>query len=177
MVLRQLFAPRPAAIAGRALYAAAAAQARNPVFYRSLGVRDTPEGRFELFNLHVALILLRLKGEGEAAAETSQHLFEAYIRSLDDALREMGVGDVVVGKRMRRLGEAFYGRMHSYEQALALRPDLAQLEALIARTALEGSNAGRPAALADYAVRAADHLGSFGLGDLLAGAVEWPEAI
>src|SRR5262252_7474214 len=106
MVLQRLFAPRAEAVAGQALYAAAARQARTPVFYGELGVADTVEGRFELFSLHVALILLRLKGQGPAAADVAQHLFETYVRSLDDALREMGVGDVVVGKRMKKLGAA-----------------------------------------------------------------------
>jgi cytochrome b pre-mRNA-processing protein 3 len=176
MVLGGLFAPRPAAVAGKALYAAAAGQARNPDFYSGLGVADTVEGRFELFSLHVALVLLRLKGQGEAAAETAQQLFETFVRSLDDALREIGVGDVVVGKRMRKLGEAFYGRMRSYELALAVRPDLAQLQDLVARTVLEGSSGDRSAYLAGYAAQAADQLQETPLDDLLAGRVRWPKA-
>ncbi|HEX4095815.1 MAG TPA: ubiquinol-cytochrome C chaperone family protein, partial [Caulobacteraceae bacterium] len=60
MLLQRLFRAPPAQDAGRGLYAAAALQARRPVFYRALGVADTVEGRFELYSLHVALVLIRL---------------------------------------------------------------------------------------------------------------------
>ena len=175
MVLARLFAPRAEVLAGRALYASAAAQAREPAFYAALGTPDTVEGRFELFSMHVALVLLRLKGQGARAEETAQQLFESFIRGLDDALREMGVGDVVVGKRMRKLGEAFYGRMRSYEQALAARPDPAELQDLIARTVFDGARAGRPKAMAAYASAAADTLAAMALDDLLVGRVQWPQ--
>jgi cytochrome b pre-mRNA-processing protein 3 len=175
MVLERLFRPRAETLAGRALYASAAAQARSPAFYAELGAPDTAEGRFELFSLHVALLLLRLKGQGRLASETSQQLFETFVRSLDDALREMGVGDVVVGKRMRKLGEAFYGRMRACEQALAARPDLAELQALVERTVFEGKPGPGPVALAGYVARAADELDAIALEELLAGRASWPQ--
>ncbi len=80
-------------MSGQAPLRSAAAQARQAAFYRELGAADTAEGRFELYSLHVALLLVRLKGRGAAAAETAQALFDAFVRSLDDALREMGVGE------------------------------------------------------------------------------------
>ena len=72
--LGRLFAPRPAVLSGRRLYAAAVAQARQPGLYEPLGAPDTPEGRFELYTLHVVLILRRLKRQGPQAAETAQGL-------------------------------------------------------------------------------------------------------
>ena len=72
MVLDRLFRPRPALIAGRALYAEAVEQARAPALYGELGAPDTVEGRFDLYSLHVVLLLDRLRGQGEAAAEVSQ---------------------------------------------------------------------------------------------------------
>ncbi|HEY9219742.1 MAG TPA: ubiquinol-cytochrome C chaperone family protein, partial [Phenylobacterium sp.] len=137
MILDRLFRPRPARDAGRALYAVAVAEARRPKPYAELGVPDTPEGRFELYTLHVLMLLERLRGQGEAAAETSQALFDTYIKSLDDSLREMGVGDTVVGKKIRKLGEAFYGRGKSYQSAVDALPDEAPLVAFLARTALQ----------------------------------------
>jgi cytochrome b pre-mRNA-processing protein 3 len=175
MVLARLFKPRAEAQAGQALYASAAAQARDAAFYRELGAADTAEGRFELFSLHVALLLLRLKGQGPRAAEIGQGLFEAYVRSLDDALREMGVADVRVGGRMKKLGEAFYGRMRALELALETRPELSELEALMRRTVLQGSADGRADALAGYAARAADHLAAKPLDGLLEGRADWPQ--
>ena len=90
MKLSRLFSPRPAVLAGRRLYAAAAAQARTRALYADLGGPDTLEGRFELYTLHVALILRRLKGQGAEASETAQALFDAYEAKLityEDALR------------------------------------------------------------------------------------------
>jgi cytochrome b pre-mRNA-processing protein 3 len=131
-VLQRLFRARPARQQGAALYQAVTRQARQPVFYQALGAPDTVEGRFELYSLHVILLLIRLRGLDEAMSEISQALFDAYLRALDDALREMGVGDLSVGKKMRKLGEALYGRIKRYDQALST-PD-GELAALLART-------------------------------------------
>ena len=119
------------------------------------------------------LLLHRLRGEGEQARRDGQALFDAFLHSLDDGLREMGVGDLSVGKKMRKLGEAFYGRAKAYDPALAARPDLAPLKALVGRTVFAEADdaarrpagrlcrpacrragrpaAGRPAATADAA--------------------------
>ncbi len=175
MVLQRLFRPSPPLTAGRALFSAAAAQARRPAFYGSLGVADTVEGRFELYSLHVALLLLRLKGQGASAADTAQHLFDAYVRSLDDALREMGVSDVTVGKKMRKLGEAFYGRMRSYDEALEGLPQTRMLEELIARTVFEGRSDAAVQALVDYVVQTVAILAAQPLAGLLEGQATWPE--
>jgi cytochrome b pre-mRNA-processing protein 3 len=174
MVLQRLFAVRPAQAAGQALYTASARQARQPAFYGPLGVADSGEGRFELYTLHVALILIRLKGQGAVAADTAQRLFDTYVRALDDALREMGVGDLSVGKKMRKLGAAFYGRVKSYEEALEALPDRAGLEATLERTVLEDGDVAAAPALAAYVLRANDELGRQPLNDLLEGRVQWP---
>lgn len=167
MFFDRLFKPRPTKLTGQALYAAAAAQARLPAFYTALRAPDTREGRFELYTLHVILLVKRLKGHGEVAAETSQAVFDAYVRALDDAFHELGVGYVSVPKKMKKLGEAFYGRLRSYEQAR----DIAALEALIARTVGEGADA---AGLARYVAVAREHLAAQPLEQLLAGSVSWP---
>ncbi len=174
MVLQRLFAARPSRVAGEGLYTSAARQARRPWFYSELGTPDTGEGRFELYCLHVSLVLIRLKGQGPAAAETAQKMFDTFIRSLDDALREMGVGDLAVGKKMKKLGAAFYGRAKSYEEALEQQPDLAALEALLARTVFEGDAAAAPA-LAGYVLSATRSLADQPLDELLEGRVAWPE--
>ena len=116
-MLQRLFRPRPAQAAGRALYASVVEQSRQPALYERLGAPDTVEGRFELYSLHVVLLLDRLRRQGDQATETSQALFDTFVKALDHALREMGVGDLSVGKKMRRLAEAFYGRAKSYDAA------------------------------------------------------------
>lgn len=172
-MLKRLFKPRPAVVAGRALYASVVAQARKPALYADLGVPDTPEGRFELYSLHVYLILERLKDQGAQAADVGQALFDTYVSSLDHALRELGVGDLSVGKRMRKLGEAFYGRIQSYEQALAALPDTEPLEALITRTAYAGVEAAKAPALAAYVTGQRAALAALPLERFYVGEIEW----
>jgi cytochrome b pre-mRNA-processing protein 3 len=171
--IRRLFASKAAVEAGRRLYAQAAAHARQPALYQAAGIADTPEGRFEAYTLHVVLLLHRLKGQGEEAAETAQALFDAFVKALDDALREMGVGDLSVGKKMRKLGEAFYGRVKAYDEAFAALPDAAALQALIGRTALEGRD-GDAAGLSAYAVAAVEALAAQPLDEVLEGRLAWP---
>jgi cytochrome b pre-mRNA-processing protein 3 len=174
MKLSRLFSPRPAVLAGRRLYASAAAQARSPAFYAAMGAPDTVEGRFELYSLHVALLLRRLKGQGPQAAETAQGLFDAYVQALDDALREMGVGDLSVGKKMRRLGEAFYGRVKNYDEAFTALPDPAPLAAIIGRTVLMADSGAEAGPLVDYATAAMARLEAEPLDTLLQGEASWP---
>jgi cytochrome b pre-mRNA-processing protein 3 len=169
-----MFKPRPARLAGEALYEAATRQARHPDFYRALGVPDSPEGRFELYSLHVVLLLHRLKGEGGAAGEAAQALFDAYVSALDNALREMGVGDLSVAKKMRKLGEAFYGRAKAYDAVLAAG-DRAELAALIERTAFAEAPADRCGDLTDYILAAAAALASQPLEQVLEARPEWPK--
>jgi len=172
--LRQMFRPRPARLAGEALYEAATRQARQPDFYLALGAPDTVEGRFELYSLHVVLLLNRLKGEGSGAAEVAQALFDAYVSALDNALREMGVGDLSVAKKMRKLGEAFYGRAKAYDAILAAR-DRTELTALLERTVFADASNEGCGKLADYVLAGADTLAAQPLENVLEAGPRWPE--
>jgi cytochrome b pre-mRNA-processing protein 3 len=174
-MLNRLFKPRPAKAAGEALYAAAARQARSPRFYAEMGVPDTREGRFELYSLHVVLVLDRLKGQGPQADETAQILMETYIRGLDDAFRELGVGDTAVAKRVKKLVEAFYGRAKALQEAFVTLPQTAPLTEVISRTVFE-SGEGDAEALAGYVVQARDRLSRAPLESLLAGKIDWETA-
>jgi cytochrome b pre-mRNA-processing protein 3 len=131
------------------------------------------EGRFELLSLHVLLLLERLRGEGPEAAEISQALFDTFIKGLDHALREMGVGDLSVGKKMRRLGEAFYGRGKSFDSAVAALPDQGPLDAFLARTVYAGADAGPAPRLAAHVLAQRAALAAQPLGAILAGDVTW----
>ncbi len=173
MIFDRLFRKRPAREAGRALYSRVVDQARLAALYTDLRAPDTAEGRFEVYTLHVVLLLDRLKRQGDQAAETAQALFDTYLTQLDHALREMGVGDLSVGKKMRRLGEAFFGRVKSYEAALAALPATAELEALLTRTVyadVEGASAGP---LAAYFLAQRETVAAQPLEALLAGRVDW----
>ena len=159
--------------AGAGLYAAAVAQARRPAFYVELGVPDSANGRFELYSLHVILLLRRLKRGGEGSGETAQVLFDTFVSSLDDALREQGVGDLSVAKKMRKLGEAFYGRVKSYDEAFDLLPGSEPLRTLVTRTA--GAEGGDAERLTAYIVRALEALEAQSDAALFEGRVDWPE--
>jgi cytochrome b pre-mRNA-processing protein 3 len=176
MLLDRLFRPRPTAVTGRALYARVVEQSRAPALYEALGAPDTVEGRFEIYTLHVVLLLDRLRRQGVQAGETSQALFDTYVKALDHALRELGVGDLSVGKKMRRLGEAFYGRVKSYEAAFADLPATPELEALLARTVYADAEDDRSKALAAYVIAQREALAAQPLEALLAGDVAWRAA-
>jgi cytochrome b pre-mRNA-processing protein 3 len=173
-VFQSLFRQRKPKVVGRRLYESVVAQARQPAFYTAFGVPDTNEGRFELYSLHVILLLHRLKGQGPEAAETAQALFDTFLSWLDHALREIGVGDLSVARKMRNLGEAFYGRAKAYDASLPGEGD--DLEALIERTVFEGAPAhGESEALAAYVRDAAAALAAQPLAAILEGQADWPK--
>ncbi len=174
-MFQSLFRQRGPAIVGRSLYDCAVERARKPLFYTEFGAPDTVEGRFELYSLHVIMLLHRLKGEGTQAAETAQALFDVFVSQLDHALREIGVGDLSVAKKMRKLGEAFYGRAKAYDAALD-DPAGGELEALIERTVFAGAGEpGRSQALAAYVRKGVAALGAQPLETLLEGRADWPD--
>jgi cytochrome b pre-mRNA-processing protein 3 len=145
-----------------ALYGTIVAQARAPVFYRAYGVPDTVNGRFEMIVLHVVLVLRRLESESAPARRCGQALFNRFCGDMDGSLREMGVGDLAVPVKMRKIGEAFYGRQAAYADALTAT-DPEALVAALARNVF-GSESERPAGaarLASYARAASSQLAGF----------------
>ena len=158
----------------REAYAAVVGQARRPWFYRDLGVPDTADARFEMVALHAFLVMRRLGREGEAARGFAQDLFDLMFTDMDENLREMGVGDLSVGKRIRKLAEGFYGRVASYEKALD-SGDRAALRAALARNVHRGAPA--PGAdlegLADYVARADARLAAWPARAVLEGRVDF----
>ena len=100
----------PARDAAHRLYAALVDQARQPVFYADWGVPDSRDGRLELVSLHAILLMRRLRDEGQAGQELAQSLFDLMFEDLDRHLREWGVGDLSVGKQVKKLAQSFLGR-------------------------------------------------------------------
>jgi cytochrome b pre-mRNA-processing protein 3 len=173
IMLQNLFRTRPRERLGQPLYELAVRQARDPGFYTQLGVADRIDARFELYTLHVLLLVMRLRDEGERGAEAGQALFDAYVSALDHALRELGVGDISVGKKMRKLGEALYGRMTAYETPLR-DGDAAALSAGLARNIYESEDAATGARLADYALASRARLAAQDFDAVVAGP-DWTE--
>ena len=121
------------------LYRQAVEQARQPAFYRDLAVPDTVDGRFDLIVLHVILVLRRLAAEGEDAAPLGRRVQEVLFDDMDRALREMGVGDLSVGKQVKKMAEAFFGRLDAYGQALGAPAEDAALADAVRRNIYRGA--------------------------------------
>ncbi len=107
---------------GYELYGLAVAAARDPYFYAELGVPDTLDGRFDMVGLHAFLLIRRLSTE-TGGQPIAQAVFDAMFSDMDLNLREMGVGDLSVGRKVRVMWEAFHGRAHAYAEAMKIGPE------------------------------------------------------
>nr|WP_255616352.1 ubiquinol-cytochrome C chaperone family protein [Microvirga puerhi] len=112
------------------LYKGVATASREPGLYASLDIPDTLEGRFESLSLHMVLILRALRHLPAPADDVAKDLTDAFFADLDASLREMGAGDTVVPKRMKKLASSFYGRARAYDAPLQEQDEVALAEAL-----------------------------------------------
>lgn len=164
--------PRPV----ERLYDTVVAQARMPAFYAELGVADTLDGRFDLLALHIHLVLRRLAQCEEATARgMGQGLFDTFFHDMDRSLRAMGVGDMSVGKRVKDMIRAYYGRTAAYEEALGTEAGTGVLAAAIARNVYAGATTPYAVALSAYAREVAAGLETLDVASLLAGEIVFPE--
>src|ERR1051325_444668 len=169
------FKASPVQHAAELAYRRVVEQARQPGFFVEAGVPDTVDGRFELICLHAFLYLHRLKREQPEAAPLGQRFFDVMFLDFDRSLREMGVGDLSVGREVKRMAEAFYGRVAAYEAGL--EADDSVLQPALARN-LFGTAApsgARLAAMAEYVRREVDLLGGQSAAELLAGNIAFGE--
>jgi cytochrome b pre-mRNA-processing protein 3 len=166
---------RNQAIADR-LYARIVAAARQPVPYSEWDVPDTPLGRFEMVGLHVYLVLRRLRGQGEAADALGQELADTFFADMDHSLRELGIGDMGIPKRMKKLARMFYGRTRSYDEALEMADPIALAAALLRNVRPDAGQWPGAAALAGYVQEADRFLSGQDLAAVLGGDVSFPEA-
>jgi cytochrome b pre-mRNA-processing protein 3 len=176
MPFKRLISRRRRPGPAQALYARLVAQARDPGFYRHAGVPDTLDGRFEMILLHIFLVLRRLKRAQGAADEVSQALSDALFDDMDRSLRETGVGDLSVGKHVKRMAAAFRGRLAAYDTALAGGEGM--LEAALRRN-LYGTvspTAAEVARVASYLRRESEALAAQTTADLAAGRLEFGPA-
>ena len=144
-----LFKKSPDPEAVLAVYRAIVAQSRQPVFYAQWGVPDTVTGRFDVLCLHMGLVFRRLNGAGKPASEFAQALFDLFFKDMDRNLREMGAGDLAVPKKIRNMGNLFYGLMTSLNEAME-RGDRPEVEAVLQRNLFDDAAGPNIGALADY---------------------------
>lgn len=176
-MLARLTRRRDRTAAAHALYLALVRQAREPAFYGGCGVPDSLEGRFDMIVLHAFLVMRRLRGEGEAGAALAQALFDVMFSDMDQNLRELGVGDLAVGRRVKTMARSFYGRIKAYDEALGQEGDSALIAALDRNLyANVAAGPGQVARMASY-VRGADaRLASQDAQELAAGRPSFPPA-
>jgi len=171
---RSLFARRaraPALLAEAVLMAA-----RAPAFYVEAGIPDTFDGRFELVALHSHLVFRRLRQDGAAGGDLAQRVFDYLIGHFDEALREIGVGDMSVGKRVKTMARGLYGRLAAYDEGLDA-PTAEVLEEALRRNAYGTVEAVAPEwldRLASFQRAAAVHLDSLSFEDFVAGRDLFP---
>lgn len=155
------------------LHDSIAALSRDPGLFTRHGIADTFEGRFELLALHLALVLRRLAELPAPAADVAQDLTDLAFRRLDQGLREIGIGDVAVPRRMKALARAFYGRASAYHKALDSQ-DLKIMAEALRRNVFAGGE-GDAEGLAFRVSKTAQRLEALDL-DAILGA-DFPEAI
>lgn len=108
------------------LYASIVAEARDPVWYARLGVPDTLDGRFDMIAALLSLALLRIEAAGDSGRDAGARLTELFIDDMDGQLRQMGIGDVVVGKHIGKMMSAVGGRLAAYRETLEDEERLAE---------------------------------------------------
>lgn len=139
------------------LYAALVQRARQPVFFVKYGVPDTLDGRFDLLTLHAWLVLRRWDRDAPQAQALVDRIFEGF----EEALRELGVGDIGAGRRLKTFADAFYGRLKAYDEAYGG----ARIEEALARNLYRGTPAPAIEAMAQYIIRAAGYMAVSGATD------------
>ncbi|MEN0040557.1 MAG: ubiquinol-cytochrome C chaperone family protein [Pseudomonadota bacterium] len=158
------------------LYGAVVARARDPLFFRRFEVPDTFDGRFEALVLHLFLLHHRLKDGSDQARAVSQDVFDSFIDDMDAALREAGVGDQVVPKRINKMTRVFYGRTGAMEKALASDERTQAIAEAMARNLRPDEDSVNQAdhALADYMLAGVEKLAAMQEADILTSDDPWP---
>ena len=172
MALGKWFQPKKNRWAVDRLHQSIQAQALRPDFYYEGGARDNFSGRFEMTCLHGSLAFRRLRAAGAAGKALSQDVFDALFDGFDEALRDIGTGDLSVGKKIRKMGEAFYGRAKAYDEAIDANPDSGDLQRALGRN-LGLDDAGKER-FARYIRSVEDTLKRHTDEQLLSGEVNWP---
>lgn len=173
--LTPLFSWRHKDPGAQKLYGAIVAQARLPAFYQAFGVPDTLEGRFVVLSLNLFAVLHRLKADGGEAQALAQELIDQFSADMETVLREIGVGDISIPKKVRRLAASSAGLLQSYEEAFA-GGDGGFASAIAEALPLDGSVAEAAGErLAHYVKGVVRQLGNQSLSAFQTGKVEFPE--
>lgn len=175
MIFEKFLGTSPQQKAIARLYEAIVRQARDPAFYLHCGVADSPEGRFDMITLHAVLVMRRLKQGDDEAHQHSQDLFDHMFADVDMNLREMGVGDMGISRRIKKMAAGFFGRLEAYDEALAT-DDNQMLIAALKRNLDKGGSIpeDKLVRLASYIRQCSTDFAAIELSRLLVGEVDLP---
>lgn len=155
------------------LYQSILKASRQPDLYIEFGVRDHLDSRFDMLCLHITILMGRLRMLPEAIHKPlNQELFDRFFADMDLTLREMGVGDLGVGKRVRRMSEAFMGRLTVYTEALDQNDKTALALALARNVQRNDTLTDTDRNMADYVMSCCERLASVGDESLQRGTVD-----
>ena len=155
------------------LYQSILQASRQPDLYTEFEVHDHLDSRFDMLCLHISLLMGRLRMLPEDVHKPlNQELFDRFFADMDFTLREMGVGDLGVGKRVRKMSEAFMGRLLAYTKSLE-RNDKAELALVLARNIRRSRDCSdEDRRMADYVLESRDRLSAVSDNELQAGTVD-----
>ena len=153
------------------IYGNLVARARNPVLFRDLCVPDTINGRFDMMVMHVFVLSHRLKDAGDACRELSQGLFDAFLLDMDRGMREEGVGDTSVPKKLKKMTQVYYGRLRAYEKPLEEANSPALAEIINRNIFTDKHNDECANALACYLLNLHAHIEALSVEDILNGDI------
>lgn len=150
--------------------------ARAPGIYKKYAVPDTLDGRFDAIVLHLALFLVGTRAVLEAAGEgdLGRDLVAVFLKDMDRSLREIGVGDLSVGRQVKKMAAALYGRLAAYQAALEGKGVEAALATALKRNLYRGQKitVARVAGLSAYSVRFYKKMKRLNLNEITSGALE-----
>ncbi|MEP3280023.1 MAG: ubiquinol-cytochrome C chaperone family protein [Stappiaceae bacterium] len=157
------------------IYSQIVAQSRQPYFYKTLSVPDTVDGRYDMIVLHLILLFHRFQSEDKQVKDFGQQIFDLFFKDMDRNLREMGVSDTSVPKKVKKMIEAFYGRASVYRPSIEQRDSQMLAAALVRNIYPETDKDLNGQALADYAFSCVDVLEGQAAQHIVNGDISWPE--
>ena len=159
-------------------YAALTAAARQPGFYADLDVPDTVMGRFEMLSAVMILFFRRTRASGTSGQEIAQEIVDAFFEDIDYSIRELGIGDNGVPKRMKKLAGMFYGRLEAYAAAMD-KGDREALAQALRRNIYPQPTDDTPQmlGLADWMMTAETHLTAIAETDIATGSASLPQPV
>ncbi len=157
-----------------AVYNAIVAQSRQEKFFLNFDIKDDISGRFDILSLHVCLVFIRLRDLEIKDKDFSQNLFDLFFKDMDQSLRETGVSDVAIPKKIQKLGALFYGLLDKLTKAIDAK-DKAELNAVLNRNIYDNKNEEKSLLLSDYVLQVEKHLQNQDLNNILNGDLSFPK--